>query len=146
MAVNGSTRIADILQRNGTAFLSEWTKEQLSATRREMIKESELREQSAEFLRLLQSALQSSTIEEFNGSAWTAIREFLTTLSRSRSAQGFTPTETATFVFSFKAPLFDYLRREYSRDAEGLAAETWVATRLIDRLGLWTAEAYQKSR
>jgi rsbT co-antagonist protein RsbR len=46
----------------------------------------------------------------------------LTSLSRSRGLQGFGPTETATFVFSLKEPLFSVLRKQIS-DAETLADE-----------------------
>ena len=41
---------------------------------------------------------------------WAAVRELLTDLSRTRATRGFTPTETATFVFSLKEPLFAALR------------------------------------
>ena len=60
--------------------------------------------------------------------------------------QGSTPSETATFVFSLKQPLFARLRRELGRDAEALADEIWRATQLLDKLGLYTTEVYQKSR
>jgi len=70
----------------------------------------------------------------------------LTDLSRSRGVQGFSPSETASFVFSFKKPLFDRLRREFSKDADALAELTWTTTQLLDNLGLYTTEVYQKSR
>jgi rsbT co-antagonist protein RsbR len=67
-------------------------------------------------------------------------------MSRTRSVSGFSPVETATFVFSLKRPLFSRLQKEMDRDAEGLANVTWAATELLDRLGLYTMEVYQKSR
>ena len=72
--------------------------------------------------------------------------EFLTNLSRRRVEDGFTPVETATFVFSLKQPLFARIRKECSADAQQLADETWRATLLIDRLGLETTNAFVKSR
>jgi rsbT co-antagonist protein RsbR len=69
----------------------------------------------------------------------------LSDVSRSRVAQGFSPSETATFVFSLKQPLFDMLRREL-RDAEELCRAIWVTTALLDKLGLYTTEAYLQSR
>ena len=77
---------------------------------------------------------------------WSGVREMLANLSRSRGLQGFTPSETASFVFSLKKPLFARLRREFSKDAEALAEVTWAATELLDKLGLYTTEVYQKSR
>jgi rsbT co-antagonist protein RsbR len=73
------------------------------------------------------------------------VRELLTDLSRSRAGRGFTPTETATFVFSLKEPLFEALRGE-TGDGDTLVATLWSATRLIDGLGLFTADAFLRSR
>ena len=70
----------------------------------------------------------------------------LANLSRSRGSQGFTPSETATFVFSLKKPLFARLRRECADGRRGAGRATWAATELLDRLGLYTTEVYQKAR
>jgi rsbT co-antagonist protein RsbR len=59
---------------------------------------------------------------------------------------GSTPSQTATFIFSLKQPLFARMRQELGRDSELLGEEMWTATQLLDQLGLYTAEAYQKSR
>ena len=67
-------------------------------------------------------------------------------LSQSRARQGFTPSQTASFVFSLKRPLFAHLKREHGKEPDILAEETWAATEMIDRLGLQTAEAFIKSR
>src|SRR5205085_9194783 len=71
---------------------------------------------------------------------------FLTEIARTRARQGFTPVETATFIFSLKLPVFARLRQEYATDATSLGAEIWTATELIDRLGLLATDAYQKTR
>ena len=63
-----------------------------------------------------------------------------------RVAQGFSSDETATFVFSFKRPLFSRLRAEFGHDAEAFAEETWIASELLDRMGMLTIRAFQKSR
>jgi len=72
--------------------------------------------------------------------------DFLAGASRSRALQGFSPSETATVVFSLKQPLFTRLRQEFSANAEALADELWNATVLLDKLGLYTTEVFQKSR
>jgi rsbT co-antagonist protein RsbR len=107
---------------------------------------AELREQSQEFLRLLQDAAQNGNLTDGERPEWQRVREMLAGVSRSRAQQGFTPSETATFVFSLKKPLFERLRQEFDKDTETLAHETWTATRLLDQLGLWTTEAFQKAR
>ena len=81
-----------------------------------------------------------------DGPQWDDLRAMLAEVSRERGQQGFTPAETATFVFSLKKPLFDLLRREFARDAETLARESWLATELLDKLGLYTTEVYLRVR
>jgi len=58
---------------------------------------------------------------------------------------GFSPTETATFVFSMKQPVFELIRRSFTT-TEDLARETWHANVALDRLGLLTTESFQKGR
>ena len=77
---------------------------------------------------------------------WGEARAFLEDLSRTRARQGFSPSETATFVFSLKQPLFARLRQDLGRDPEALAGEMWSTSVVLDRLGLYTTEIYQKSR
>ena len=50
------------------------------------------------------------------------------------------------FVLSAKRPLFNHLRNASNGNADTLAAEMWAATELLDAMGLYTTEAYQKSR
>ncbi|ATB30363.1 STAS domain-containing protein [Melittangium boletus] len=143
-----STRIHDILKNHTSELQSEWLAAMANsgARRDALMKEGELREQCAEFLRLLSQATQQGGTTDINSSLFTPVRELLERLSRSRSLQGFTPTETATFIFSFKLPLFSALRREWSREPQVLADELWSATLLLDRLGLFTTEVHQKTR
>ena len=49
-------------------------------------------------------------------------------------------------MFSLKEPLFQLLRREIANDADRLADAIWTATRLLDQLGLYTIECYQRTR
>jgi rsbT co-antagonist protein RsbR len=49
-------------------------------------------------------------------------------------------------VFSLKQPLFSLLQRELADDPASLAQELWNGTTLLDELGLFTTELYQKGR
>ncbi len=147
MTTNGQTRIPEVLRKYEPQLLSEWVEEQKANVRQQgLLRDAELRGQCSEFLGLLQSAAQGNNLHDINGPEWAGVRDMLAELSRSRSQQGFTPSETATFVFSFKRPFFERLRQEVGRDADALARETWLGTELLDRLGLYTTEAYQKAR
>ena len=89
---------------------------------------------------------RATTWSTSTGRAAGEVRNILTEVSRTRGLQGFSPSETATFVFSLKKPLFSLLRRELGKDADTLGRETWQATEILDKLGLFTTEMYQKSR
>jgi len=138
--------LAEVLSKHQSSVLEEWIKEMSGATRRsDLMKESDLRAQCSRFLKLLSQGI------EFGGSdlqseSFHAIREQLSDISRNRAQQGFTPTETATFVLSVKKPLFALLRDQMARDADALASELWATTELIDSLGLFTTEIYLKTR
>ena len=138
--------LAAILRRHEARLLADWMTELAKAGRSAAIDKAELEEQARTFVRLLTEAAQTDALENVGGSAGGPLWEMLVTLSASHARQGFTPTETATFVFSFKRPLFAILREVHKQDAEGLARELWVATTLLDKLGLFTAETFQKSR
>jgi rsbT co-antagonist protein RsbR len=140
--------LAQVLAKFQAELLAEWIQTQLTAdtVRSDLMKASELREQSREFLALVQEAVRAGEIRSTTGAAWTPVREFLAAISRSRALQGFSPAETATFVFSLKKPLFARLRTEIGSDAQLLADEMWTATEMVDQLGLYTTEMYQKSR
>jgi rsbT co-antagonist protein RsbR len=146
MEMTHSSKIPEILKTHEAELLSEWNQELIATnTRKGLIKEAELREECREFLKLLRSAAQSGNLSNVQATEWREVREMLTSISRSRSQKGFTPTETATFIFSFKRPLFDRLRQQLLDPAE-LGEEVWQATDLLDHLGLLVMEAYQKSR
>ena len=140
--------ISNILDTHEEELLEEWMGEQLASDtlRADLVSKSNLRQQSAEFLGALRQAAQSDNLTDIMTPQWSEVREILTDLSRSRVQQGFTPSETATFVFSLKQPLFAHLRQELEQDADTLANEHWAATVLLDKLGLFTIEAYQKNR
>jgi rsbT co-antagonist protein RsbR len=139
--------LQQIISKAQKELLSEWLQGQAAdgANRPDLMKESELREQCKEFLSLLQEATRTGSLENVSGEAWRPVKEFLSGITRTRAIQGFSSAETATFVFSLKQPLFTRLRREIS-DVQSLADELWAASVLLDKLGLYTTEMYQKTR
>ena len=149
MSPAAANRLPDILQRRESEILERWVKVQLSSKtmRSDAVSEPQLREQSREFLALLrQAGAKGTTGGDTAGPAWTPVRDLLGQISRARAAKGFSPSETATFVFSLKQPVFEALRREYGGDGEALAEELWATNVLLDQLGLYTTEVYQKGR
>jgi len=139
-------RLASIVTRNEQDIVAEWIQEMAGAVRRsDLIKEGELRLQCSQFVGLMKDGLEAAGTN-FQSSAWDKTRDMLGEISGSRAQQGFAPSETAAFVFSAKRPLFTQIRKEYRNDAEAMAVEMWAATELLDAMGLYTTEVYQKSR
>jgi rsbT co-antagonist protein RsbR len=136
-----------ILQKHGNEILAVWSNELTNGLRNDRrISESELSNQTREFLNLIQAATTNHGIDHIEGPSWVAVLDFLDDISRSRAQQGFTSDETASFIFSFKKPLFERLRQELGKKPEDLAIETWGVTELLDRLGLHTVKSFQKAR
>jgi rsbT co-antagonist protein RsbR len=143
-----NSRLPQLLERRESDILEQWTRAQLAApvSRRGIIPDSEMRDQSREFLGLLRQAAGKGSLDSIDGAAWQGVRDGLMDVSRARGASGFSASETATFVFSLKQPLFSALRDDYGADAAGLADEIWKTSLLLDKLGLFTTEVYQKRR
>jgi rsbT co-antagonist protein RsbR len=138
--------ISEILSRNEQSFVDEWIQNIRDNTRSSAsISESELKQQCQAFFSSFRDGFDSDAGSNPSDPGWKRLRDLLAEISRSRALQGFTPTETATFVFSFKEPLFCRLREEI-RDAKSLAEQIWGATELLDALGLYTTEAFLQTR
>jgi rsbT co-antagonist protein RsbR len=149
MASTERSPVLDVLTKHEREILPEWVRHQQAAVtaRPDLLKETDLRQQSERFLEALRTALKGgAALADFNAPAWAPVRELLSDLSRSRARQGFSPTETATFVFSLKQPLFTRFQQTYAGDTAALSAALWDSTTLIDKLGLHTTELHQKSR
>jgi rsbT co-antagonist protein RsbR len=143
-----STNALERVLANEQEVLGEWVQLQLAATtlRSDLMKESELRTQSREFLNLFRAAVATGSAYSHSSEDWSAVREFLAAITRSRVLQGFSSSETATFVLSLKQPMFTRLRPELERDPAALADALWKATVVLDQLALFTTEAFQKGR
>ena len=67
-------------------------------------------------------------------------------IAASRAKQGFTSSETATFVLSMKQPIFTAIRSEFAKDPDAQYQEIWTATSLLDKLALLTTEGYMATK
>ncbi len=143
-----NAKLLDLIDRFQNEILSEWLRLQSEslARRRDAISDVQLRSDSQALLTAIRESLMVGATGDINGPQWSNARDLLRDLSRQRAVQGFTPSETASFVFSLKQPVFNRLRTELASDPEALSNVLWAATELLDQLGLYTTEVYQKSR
>ena len=148
MTKEHSTIIPQLLAENEQVLLRGWidAQKKSGALRGGQISEAELAENSRRLLAGLRAGAVSGQFEDVAAPVWDQSRSVLEDVSRSRATRGFTPAETATFVFSLKEPFFKLLRQKIDKDPDRLAEEIWRVTLLLDTLGLFAVEALQKSR
>ncbi|MGE5431988.1 MAG: STAS domain-containing protein [Syntrophomonadaceae bacterium] len=148
MAKEQAPKILEILNKKENEILNSWIKEQLQSVsiRSDLMNESELRQQSSQFLSLFREAAAIGLETDINAPVWSNVLEMLSDISRSRAFQGYSPSETATFVFSLKQPLFSSLTDSIIDDTKALGRDIWNITVILDSLGLYTVEMYIKSR
>ena len=148
MARAHPTIIPQLLAENEETLLRDWMASQKKSgvLRGGQISDAELTEASRRLIAALRGGAASGQFVDITAPGWDQSRTVLEDVSRSHATLGLTPSETATFVFSLKEPLFALLREKVGKDPDRLANEIWIATSLLDKLGLYTVEAFQKSR
>jgi rsbT co-antagonist protein RsbR len=141
-----SSNLRELIVGNRAELIADWLREISREVRREdLMKTSELQSQCERFLQAFAQAIDTGS-ESTTSEAWDPARELLREFSASRARQGFSPSETASFVFSLKRPLFDRIQKEFGSDAQAVARGLWTVTTILDSLGLYTTEVYLKTR
>ena len=138
--------LAAILRSKESQLLEGWLAVQKTASgTRNLISQADVAAQSREFIQHLQQAATEGDVSDSSSSAYREIRTFLENITNARAQLGFSPTETATFIFSLKQPLFSQIRETVKSPAEQVD-EIWRASLLLDSLGLFVTEAHQRAR
>jgi len=113
----------------------------------EYIDESALQAETNLFLDLFIDALQTSEQwDSIQVDAFAALRRHLTELSNSRIMEGFTPSETALYIFALKQAIHHVAQAKADEEARSLVHELLSVEVLLDQLGLLTVESYLNHR
>ncbi|WP_035819350.1 STAS domain-containing protein [Janthinobacterium sp. RA13] len=140
-------QLAGIINEHHTELLDGWMAGLIARlVRRDKIAENELRQQASQLLPLLAGALESGDSFDLESGAWDDTRQLLAEISQSRVRQGYSPIDTASFMFALKEPLFGYLRKAITAQPEQLGDAIVSTSKLFDELGLLTIAIYQKAR
>src|SRR4051794_32824377 len=104
MAKSRTHALPAIVAKHQKAILEDWLSKQRESgpLRSGQVDEAELRDQSSRFLDAFRLAVQRGSLDDVGGGEWEATRDVLDEVSRQRATQGFSPSQTATFVFSMK--------------------------------------------
>lgn len=130
--------LAEIFKQNESAILEQWIEIQRQAgIRSDLIDDRTMVDNSRDLLKSFIRAVTESG-DDINQPGWAPVKSLLERLSQAQSRQGFTPTETATFILSLKEPLFALLS-----DAD---KELLSVSRLIDQLGLYSMDRFLSGR
>ena len=147
MEKNKGSIIPDIVKKYKNDLLAEWVKEQLAdpAWRGDLISEADLKDESAEFVDNFTEVVQTADLTSITSPQWTTALEMLDHISLSWTDRGFNSSQIASFILSFKRPLFKRIRQELRQDSEAQEKEIWLATNLLDTLGIYTTEVLLKN-
>ncbi|MFG1776793.1 STAS domain-containing protein [Micromonospora sp. NPDC049051] len=141
LSAEESSRLAGLLTDHAERITHRWT-EIVAASLRGRLSQGELRRQLQELHSSMITASTQGAVDLDSEHA-TELRAVLSELSRGRARQGFSASETAISVFSFKEVLLELLEGEGGPDK----LRDYVAfTGLIDQMGLFTFESFVRTR
>lgn len=145
MAKSPASRLPVIISELATILIADWLAK-LNASPNSRLGAPELESQCESIVKRLAQACRDGNVTDTDASSFAPLREILADLSRTRALAGFSPTETAKFILSLKQPLFARLGAALAAEPERLTAETLTGSELIDALGLFMMEAFQRAR
>ena len=142
-----AARISQLIQEHQADIGAEWIAQLEGLIVRGTSSSKELlRSHCQQFLAAFAGAARAGELDNIDHRSWDEVRDLLAEISASRAKSGSTPSETATFVFSLKQPMFGRLRIAFEGDAEAIASASWTISTLLDKLGLYTIEVFQKTK
>jgi len=141
-------RTIDLIRSHQDQLLAKWMENLASGGQAQdnRLSQRELETQARDLWRLFLEALSTANISALGAREWQEIRRYLEDLSRDRVLKGFNSSETASFLFSLKRPLFELVQQGYADDAAQLGDQLWAISELLDLLGLHSVQAFQKTR
>ena len=140
------TDISQAISRHADDILKRWL--ELQSAPDKMMGAAERQETSrfsSDFLKTFTVACGRGA-HDISAPHWAPVREILENLSASRANAGYSPSDTAAFVFSLKKPVFEALLKEHGSTPGSLTDALWEATTVLDSLGLLVTEFHQRTR
>ena len=102
---------AKLLADKRDEILETWFKEQGAAEslREDLMSRDDLRAQAEDLLEALCKAASAGNLKDIDTPQYDDMRGVLADISKGRAKLGFSPSETAMFVFSLKPAIFAFL-------------------------------------
>ncbi|SER28007.1 STAS domain-containing protein [Lentzea albida] len=134
-------RLTELLRTNADSLVGRWV-DAVAALLRGRATKAELESDFREFYDVL-LPLVGSDGKDTGSPAFGEIRSFLDEYSRARVRAGFTPSETASSIFSLKREVFGLTENE---EDPQIFRQLMAFSGLLDALGLLTFEFYAQAR
>src|SRR5690349_19148940 len=115
LSADEAARFAVVLEDHQEALVTAWT-ERVASTLRGRLSHAELQRQNTELRRGFQQALAGAA-QDLSGEPAAELRAQLAELSATRARQGFSATETAVSIFTFKDAVLATLDAQQNTDA-----------------------------
>jgi rsbT co-antagonist protein RsbR len=135
-------RLSAFLGTHEEPIVRQWT-DVAARTLRGRLTNTELTRQVRDVFGALRGVLTAESDGEVAGAESGESRAALAELSRAWARQGFTPSETATLVFTVKEVVLGLTE---SGQAELSTTDFLVLSLVVDDMGLFTFESYTKTR
>lgn len=125
-------------------IVDDWIEEQRrgNTLRNDLIPESQIRVQAADFLDVFSEILDSGDTSIPAGPEWDRVKGFLKTVSEKRVMAGYTPVEATAVVISLKQPLCRLAKAEFEGDIATVDRAIWDMNVLLDHLAFFVMETF----
>lgn len=149
--VSAATRhkLTKMFLQNRKAILDRW----LQYLRKQdtnwgaLIDESTLQQESQAFLDLFAKTIsETEDWQDVQSSAFAPLRQYLENLADSRVIQGFTPSQTALYIFALKQAVLHVAQEDAEPKTKALTQSLLNIDLLLDKLGLLTFDTYVNHR
>lgn len=139
-------RVIGTLRAESDSVSDRWVQLQLAQDEmRDIVNESELREEADALLGALLRGLESDVPANRVVATDRPLRQAVIDLSMRRARNGAMPTVTSLAVLSLKEALLEAVQRQ-TRDSEELFVTAVLINRLLDRAGTLSFETYVEGR
>ncbi len=145
--VKSRLTVAQFLKEKREHLLDSWRDRIREMTDRtfELMTVDQFNEEARSFVTEFLAAISSENYEDITRPEYQKLLTLLREISANRAEQGFTPTETASFVTSFKRVVNKYLK-QHVKEPKKLATEVLTFGDLLDKLSMHTFESFVASR
>lgn len=136
-----------VLPAKEAEILDLWIKQQLKniTLREDLMSNEDLKKESKELLGAILKGIRIDDLVDTGAPEFEKANEVLAGISISRAKNGFSPRETAWFVFGLKPAFITVLEKNIS-DPKVLFEEVSRINKIIDSLALVTIETYIRGR